>query len=356
VPKDHDGKGVVCASCRRLLRIPSASDTTLPLMTTMEKPVTTDGNEDADLLKPKKRRREQKTSGFEDHAWDQNARSARPGRNEKRTMRLMMVGGSALFAAMVAGVVVFMKTTPKPAAVVLEKAPVVVPPVEKPEVTGGSTLIQRGEVALLKEAEPLARKFLDATSVVELLPLIYKPEVAEARMGKFYAGKKIEALGLSKFDASGVFNVNDKTVLCLLFTREQEQRSMVFRDSPQGLKVDWECWVGWSEISWEKFLSEKPTTGHMFRVMASAMEYYNFGFADESKWRSYRLLSPDTEHAIYGYAEKNTELDRKIRPKEDGKSLALTLMLKFPVGASSASQVEIESVLADGWLLEEDKP
>ena len=52
-------------------------------------------------------------------------------------------------------------------------------------------------------------------------------------------------------------------------------------DTPQGLKVDWESWAGWSEISWEKFLSMKPVSEHVFRVTLSAVDYYNFGFADE---------------------------------------------------------------------------
>jgi hypothetical protein len=356
VPKDHDGNGVVCASCRRLLRIPSALDTTLPLMTTVQSFAADEGVENPDLATLTKRRRDRKMGGFEDHQWDEDAIAVGPDKNEKRTMRLMLVGGSVLLAVMVAGVVFSTKTSPKPTALVLEKAPVVVSPVTKLEEKGSSMLNKRGEVAFTEDAEPLARKFLDATSVEELLPLVSKPEVAEARMRDFYAGKKIEALGLSKFDSSAALSIHEKAVLFLLFTRELEERSMVFRNSPQGLKIDWECWVGWSEISWEKFQSEKPTTGHVFRVTLSAVEYYNFAFADESKWRSYRLLSPDGEHAIYGYVEKNTVLEQKVSPKVAGKNLLLMLKLKFPVGASSATQVEIESVVADGWVLDDEKP
>jgi hypothetical protein len=217
-------------------------------------------------------------------------------------------------------------------------------------------VINRGDAELAKDAESLARKFLEATSVAELLPLVHRPEVAEARMREFYAGKEIEALGFSKFDASGAFNLKDKAMVFQFLARDQEQKSLVFKHSPEGLKIDWECWVGWSDISWEKFLAEKPTTGHAFRVMLTAVEYYNFAFTDEGKWQSYRLLSPDSEYSIYGYVEKNTVLDQKVRPREGARVLPLVLKLKFPPGATSNTQVEIESLVSDGWVLYDEKP
>jgi hypothetical protein len=113
VPKDHAGKGVVCTSCQRLLRIPSARDTTLPLMTTMQASVTDQAGENADSPTLIKRRRDRMMGGGEDHTWDQDAQAVRPAENEKRSMGLQLLGGCALFAMIVGGVFVFMKVTPK---------------------------------------------------------------------------------------------------------------------------------------------------------------------------------------------------------------------------------------------------
>ena len=49
-------------------------------------------------------------------------------------------------------------------------------------------------------------------------------------------------------------------------------------------------------------------------------------------------------------------LEQQIHPDADAKSLALMLSLKFPQGAPSNSQVEIEQLVADGWVDEEDSP
>jgi hypothetical protein len=216
-------------------------------------------------------------------------------------------------------------------------------------------LVQRSEASILAAAEPLTRKFLDATTVEELLPLVRNPGVAEGRMRAFYPGGKIEAAGLSLFNSSGAVLIVRKNISIGVTTRDFQPKSLAFIDTPEGLKVDWESWVGWSDISWESFLSSRPVTGHVFRVTLSPVEYYNFGFTDDSKWQSYRLESSDKEHSLYGYVEKGSVLDHRIHPNSEVKSVALMLSLKFPAGATSSSQVEIEGFVGEGWV-EEEKP
>ena len=228
-------------------------------------------------------------------------------------------------------------------------APVVIVKKEDPVV------VKRSEAPVLAEAEPLARKFLEAKTVAELLPLIRHPKITELRMRAVYRDGKIAPVGMSKFNSSGDMSVRGKLASLLVRTGEQMEKPLAFIETPQGLKVDWESWVGWSEISWEKFLSTKPTSAQVFRVSLSEVNYYNFDFSDESKWQSYRLISPDGEHSLYGYVEKGSALDRKIAPTEDMKVANLMLSLKFPAGAASNGQVEIEGFVTEGWV-EDDTP
>ncbi|MES2440611.1 MAG: hypothetical protein V4584_16205 [Verrucomicrobiota bacterium] len=232
-------------------------------------------------------------------------------------------------------------------------------PVVVAEASGQSPtapVIQRGEASLLAEAEPLARQFLEAKTVADLLPLVRHPEVTEARMRDFYPNGGITPPGLAGFNTSEGLSIRGKIVSLSVRTRDQDERPIAFIDTPQGLKIDWESWVGWSEISWEKFLSSKPEAGHVFRVTLSPVDYYNFGYSDESKWQSYRLISPDGENSVYGYVEKGTVLEQRIRPDAETKNVALMLSLKFPADATSSSQVEIERIVADGWVEEPDSP
>ncbi len=332
-----------------MLKIPATSDVTPPLMTAVRRVAVEEPVAEAGAQVIKKRRRSRKHGASEDHAWEQQPRSARSGRSEKGQMRMMLIGGGVLFALIVAGVVISMNSGSKPVQPTVTVAP-------QEETKTAPMVAVRGEADLLVEAEPLAKKFLTARSVEELLPLVRNPEVAEARMRNFYPGGKVSAPGFSQFNSTGGVSVLGRLLSLYVTTRDLDMKAIAFVDTPQGLKVDWESWVGWSEMSWETFIKTKPATGHVFRVTLSAVEYYNFAFTDETKWKSYRLMSADGEKSFYGYVEKDTLLDQKIHLDADTKSLALMLSLKYPEGATSDSQVEIERFVADGWVENTDKP
>lgn len=260
-------------------------------------------------------------------------------------MRLMLIGGGTLFALIVAGVMVFMNHGAK--AVVRSGGDDVAPVVAAKSPVN---LAGRSEASWIAEAGPLARKFLEAKTVGEMLPLVRNPATAEARMRVFYPHDRIDAPGLAEFNSGKVFPVLGKLALFSVRTSDLDVKPLAVVETPQGLKVDWESWAGWAEISWEKFLSSKPVVGHVFRVTLSPVEYYNFDYVDESKWQSYRLTSPDGEHSIYGYVEKGSALHQQIHPNAESRSVPLMLSLKFPADAKSANQVEIERFVAVGWV------
>jgi hypothetical protein len=338
-----------------MLRIPTSTDTPPPLIAAARRegePPAADGKS-----RGSQSRRRKKAGGAENYSWEQVPKSSRTGGSEeKRQMRLMLVGGASLFAVIVVGVILLMNGGTKP--VVRPVGEVAAPhgTVKNAEESPLPPAIRRSEASLLSEAGSLARKFLEATTVEELLPLVRNPAVAEARMRGFYPGGKIEAPGMMPLGAAGGFAVRDKLVSLVVRTRDFEEKSLAFIDTPQGLKIDWESWAGWSEISWKEFMATKPTSGHVFRVILAPVDYYNFEFTDDQKWQSYRLESPDHEHAVYGYAGKGTVLNGRLHPDKDTKSINLMLSLKFPAGTTSANQVEIERFVAEGWVEEADSP
>ncbi len=204
--------------------------------------------------------------------------------------------------------------------------------------------------------EPLARKFLDAKTVEEILPLVRHPDISEARIREFYPGGTIEAVGMSQFNSAGTYAMRGKIFLIVIRTRSQQEKTLTFIDTSHGMKIDWESWVAWSDLSWEKFIASKPITGHVFRVTLAPVEYYNFGFSDDSKWQSYRMEFPNSDHALYGYVEKLSVLDRRIHPAPEGGSVNVMLSLKFPEKATNDSQVLIDGFVADGWVEEAEAP
>lgn len=116
--------------------------------------------------------------------------------------------------------------------------------------------------------------------------------------------------------------------------------------------VDWESWVGYSEVSWEEFQETRPRESKLFRILCSPVVYYNFDFMDDRKWRSFRIQSPDREHTLYAYVARFSPMERVLLPpdRRRGMSLAVTVKLRYPGNAESANQVLIEEVVHAGWV------
>jgi hypothetical protein len=320
-------------------------------MAPLRQAIPQEGATDSEMVK---KRRRGKRHAAEDQSWESVPRHRHDRGDEKKQMNLLLIGGGLLLAVTLGGVAILMKSQ-KPAAEVPPSetvSPVVEIPVAEPVVAAP----EKTDAQLLAEAEPVVRKFMEASTVAELVPLVRHPEVTEARMKGFYADGSVAAPGLANFDATNGLARLGKVMSLQVLTSKFESREMAFFDTPDGIKIDWESWVGWSEMPWEKFRSDKPEKPHVFRVILAPVAYYNFGFQDDSKWTSYRLVSPDGDQSIYGYVVNGSAIADQLLPDPDVKKVSMTLSLKFPAGATSDNQVEIVEVIADGWVEGMDSP
>lgn len=265
-------------------------------------------------------------------------------------MRWMLAGGAALFALIVAGVLTIMMGGGGAPPVVAP--PVAEAPPAEEEKVPDATLT---DVEFLTAAEPLAEKFLAARGVDELLPFVRNPDVCGPRLRAMYPDGTIEAPGMSAFDTNREVVRTGKAMSVIVRTDDLELKTLSFFMTPDGLKIDWESWVGWSEIPWEVFTDTKPVSAKMFRVWLSPVDYYNFGFSDDLKWQSYLLESPDGNYTLYAYVERGSVLDSRLKPSPDVKKTPLTLMLSFPDDAASSNQVLVEKFVAEGWMLETEE-
>ena len=212
VPRDHDGKGIVCPSCRRILRIPTAGDTPGPLIVPLRRVMPGEGVHETLVPKTRKHHRGKKNAEA-NLEWERYTRSTRS--SDKQQMRTMLIGGCTLFALIVVGVVVALRGGSSAKTVVAQ--PVAAKGADQPSIKPAA----RSEASLLAEAEPLARKFLEATHVEDILPLVRNPEVAEARMGKIYPDGKIPVPGLSQFNSSGSASIRGPVIAVSVLTRDQ---------------------------------------------------------------------------------------------------------------------------------------
>ena len=375
VPRDHDGQGLVCQSCRRLLRIPAAGEPTPPLLAESVKfagftpspvPATGAANpapalpEEKTLLpaaKQRVRKRRKAATGNEtpEHpAWEREASGrVRSGGQERRAMGWMLGGGLALFTLIAGAGWVALRGGAGGNAAGEVPAPSQVQPAETREVAELPPIMKRSVPSLLAETEPLARKFLEAKTVDDLLPLVHNPQRAKPRLQRQYPQGRIKPPGLAQFNTSGnlAFGESSSVVMVDVRTRNFESRRLTFVETPGGLKVDWESWAGWSEMTWPELLAALPTQATTFRVIVKRVDYYNFGFSDDSQWQSYRLESLDGEHMIFGYVQRGSAAARKIQMGSEVDHVPMILKIRFPAKvAASNNQVVIDEVVATDWL------
>lgn len=349
----HDGQGGACPGCQRLLRIPAAGEILPPLVAPLEglAPEVNEQDSFGSQIQPLRRGKNERHGV--DQSWEKKSeRVVGFVIEENRQMFWMLIVGVTLFSLAfgVVAVAVFNgdESESRPLAVPAPGIPVQ----SETSETVSQAQSEKVDAALLAEAELVVRKFLEARRIEEMLPLVRNPEVTEARMRSHYSRGAIEESGMREFNTGGGFYSVGSSFEVQVRTRDDQQRSLLFCNTPEGIKIDWESWVGWSEMPWEEFMSTKPSDGKLFRVMLDAVTYYNFAFSDERKWKAYRLESADGESAVYGYVERDSELDSQLKIPRGSKQIALTLSLKFPADAKADNQVLIEKLIAKGWLLE----
>jgi hypothetical protein len=331
------------------MRIPAAGDHPAPLVVPHRSRSGDGSAEGSGQIGHVRRKRKRKSRKSEETSWDADSKgsSHRSGRREKRQMFWMLVGGSTLLAGILVVIFIaaFQDHTPPPAPVAESKVKT------QPDTEMTNLQPVLSDAAFLAMAEPMAKRFLEASRVDDLLPLVRNPEESGRRISEYYSEGNVKAVGMSKFNSLNEIIRDENSYMVAVSTREFEEKVLAFVNTPDGLRIDWESWVGWSEMGWDQFMETKPTVPKLFRVNLAKLEYYNMAFADDSKWQSYHLLSPDGIHALYGYSERGSVISSQLHVPPESTSATYTLMLRFPEGGTSRDQVIIDQVVAEGWVL-----
>lgn len=362
LPGDSHGEGVTCPSCRRLLRTPREGENPPPLNASLQK---IDFVED-DFSYPQgeagtRRKRKKISMEGERLAWEVNYASMRFSRNKEK-LTLRSFAGWILVISVMLGITYFLMISDEPIQSpenVAEKAdfqeiaeiPILLNDEQLEEPIEMPKILQRGEHEFIASAQPIAETFLTATTVEQILPLIRDLERVKPQILAYYPDGKIKPTGLSKFNATDAISYLGSHASVVILTPESEYKHLAFVDGADGLKIDWESWVGWSEMPWDKLIESRPTSPMLVRAKLKWMDYYNFGFSDESKWRSYQLLSPNEEQSLFAYAERNSSLDQVLRPAEKSIFIHVTLKIRFPDNGEKRNQVVIVEHVSDGWVV-----
>jgi hypothetical protein len=226
---------------------------------------------------------------------------------------------------------------------------------ELPDVTE-AVANEISDAAFLKLAEPLAKAFVEAKSVEELEPLVWKPERTMQRVRAFYQNGSLPHDKLLDFHVTGVVERMGAVRVVGIRTGDFRDGGLAFREQNGAWKIDWESWVGWSEMPLSEFLQRRVTEPTLFRVLVTPVDYYNFAFRDDLKWMSCRLEFPDREEFLYGYVERDTNVYQNLRQEPQEKRVPMILELAFPANAERNNQVLVVRHHADGWVADTESP
>lgn len=181
----------------------------------------------------------------------------------------------------------------------------------------------------------------DPERVAALIPEFPEQAVSEIAshitpMGEVLAGQ----LSIARFKAH--FERGKSRILFVIRTEE-------------GPLVDWEAFARHSDAL-QRWMKEAKASGSSqtvetaeVRIHAIQDSYYNFGFSDESKWRSYQIAGPDLDEIAVGYAEVGSKTAR-ILDELLAVEMRMTLEIKSSPENARKRQFQIEKVLAIGWV------
>jgi hypothetical protein len=248
-------------------------------------------------------------------------------------------------------VVIFLKHGDPPAPPVANVAPT-------PDTATGNIAEKqaRTPAALMAEAQPVVEKFLNARTVAELLEVVDQPDVVAGRLARIAPDGALDAPGFGEMGDFSQWFREGAHVTLPVRTKDFEFRLLTLRDGPDGVKVDWESSVGWSDIPWERFGEDEASAAGVFRAVIKPVEYYNFDFSDEQKWQSYQLESPDGLHSMYGYVERGSAMQLNLQAcLADQAEARVMLELRYPEGARGRDQARIIRKIAEDWIDPERK-
>ena len=202
----------------------------------------------------------------------------------------------------------------------------------------------------MRVAEPLAKTFLEAQTLTDLLAVVRHPQLTRQRFIARFHDENLQPLGLQTFAEDGAVRIDQSSATVKIRTGNFEQRDLSFAHTKAGWKIDWESWVGWCDVPWDEFNEKALTTPNRFRVHLKPITYYNFSFSDDRKWRSYLIESPDGEHRFFGYVERGSPLDDRINFADNSTDQDFILDLCFPSDHSGQNQLLISDLIAEGWI------
>jgi hypothetical protein len=201
--------------------------------------------------------------------------------------------------------------------------------------------------------ESVVKNFMTAETLDEMKQFVFLNDALDKKIDAYYKDHPWKKPGFfSLFEDQ--LQVTPDGLVCQAKASDANfnERDIFLRTKGNSYQVDWESWVGWSEMGYEELRKSKPKQAVEVRVIVSAETYFNFDFPKEheNRWQSYKLSFPLQESALHGYVARAGKLDDELRMNVDEKERYMILRVRYPEKSTRDDQILVDSVVQVGWV------
>jgi hypothetical protein len=209
------------------------------------------------------------------------------------------------------------------------------------------------------------RRFLTAPTVDEMLKLVRDRERVEPKIRAWYSqDNPWKPIEVRAFEPGETVRVSGEFITFDLDLPNFEKIPIGLERNGSAFLVDWECFVGYGDVTWDQLMKDRPQQPVLMRVVleySPETDYFNGVFSDSSRYHCYRIRNPKSTHTLSGYCPKESPLDTVIRrnlrletPPSNVYSAHAVIRLRYPASGSANNQVEITEFLENGWVFRPD--
>ncbi|MGK0188627.1 MAG: putative membrane-bound dehydrogenase-like protein [Verrucomicrobiales bacterium] len=190
--------------------------------------------------------------------------------------------------------------------------------------------------------------------------------MVEPKMREFYERHSFsDSLSyLFSIPNESAFHQINGFLVIALESKDNETPNLVLEETGDGFRVDWECWVTYSTMDWNRFVEERTTSPQQFRANFTSDDYFNFDFPDSDEFVCLKIRVRGSDKTVWAYAPINGSVAQKLlttgaissnlsTKSNRSSDLAGVFELKYPENPSAAAngtQVEITDFLTLGWV------
>jgi hypothetical protein len=211
--------------------------------------------------------------------------------------------------------------------------------------------------------------YLSAVNLEERLSQVHHPTITKTRLQQWFEEWRLGNPILGEPQSASQQTINGREVVQIHFACGSvpggNYLAIFLQNGDKHWSLNWESFVGLSELPWSTLQRERPSQPTMIRTLIAHDSFFNGPFADESIFESFRLTSSDGTHTLHGYCRRTGETARHLKAivgsSSDANASAqiispvspVTLRVMYPRDSGDELYVEIVDVIAPRWLLAE---